>query len=194
MSKFKRTVLLDIKKGEELIESRGNVKDHVYYLDVAYSMYVPRLHDMAYSWSELPYERWVQKLQNINEVLRTHASLVPMDSKGNPIPYEAQIKGGSTVNNHNNNQASAVNEIDVNVTISLEKMFEQVKDELDGELSDAAYEELISKIVELEEIHNSERTRGKKWSKTKGVFDWITTQGVDVAVKLLPLILKMMEQ
>lgn len=73
-------------------------------------------------------------------------------------------------------------------------MFDQVREELDGVLSDEAFKELLTKIVELEEIQNSTKGHGKKWSKAKGIFDWITTQGVDVGIKLLPIIIKMMEQ
>ena len=130
-----------------------------------------------------------------------HTDIIPEDKYGKPIPYEAQIKRSDSITNHLESNpvatASASNNVDVSVNITIEVMFENVRkdieDNLDGVMKDGDYQDLLSKISELEDIQKTEPKRGKKWTKTKGIFDWLTGQGVDVFVKVAPLIMKMME-
>ncbi len=197
MSEIKKNILRHVEEGNKLLEkgSMKEIKDHMIVIEATYVNYIPTIKGVSVDmYGNMTLEQWKSKLKRTNKVLLNSTNLVAVDGFGKPIPYEAQLKGKTSITNHNANEANSQNEISVNVDVDITAMFEQVREELDGVLSDESYQELLTKISELEDIQNNTKGRGKKWSKAKGIFDWITTQGVDVGIKLLPIIIKMMEQ
>ena len=60
-------------------------------------------------------------------------------------------------------------------------------------LSEAEIEEILEKLTELENIVNSIDRKTKMWEKAKGIINWIATKGVDVAMTVIPLLMKLGE-
>lgn len=52
-------------------------------------------------------------------------------------------------------------------------------------------DEILKKIDMIESIIKSEDHKNKKWGKASKILPWLADKGVDVAITLLPLILKM---
>ena len=92
----------------------------------------------------------------------------------------AESDSGITVNNTNQMTAN------INITFSEAK----ANVERMSALSDPEIEEILAKINELEDIVNSTERKTKKWDKAKGVINWIATKGVDVAMTIIPLLMK----
>ena len=57
-------------------------------------------------------------------------------------------------------------------------------------LTDEQTQEILDKITELEEIINSKDKKKTKWEKAKSVLVWLADKSFDVAMTLLPLLLK----
>ena len=95
----------------------------------------------------------------------------------------AVSENGITVNN--NNQMTAT----INLT------FNEAKEKIENmtSLKDSEIEEIHEKIDELEKIINSSERKTKKWDKAKGIINWLATKGVDVAMTIIPLLLKLGE-
>ncbi len=76
-------------------------------------------------------------------------------------------------------------------TINLQN-FSEVRNKIEemGSLTDSEIDEILSKIDELENIVNSSDRKTKKWDKAKGIINWIATKGVDVALTVIPLLMK----
>ena len=92
----------------------------------------------------------------------------------------AVSENGITVNN--NNQITAT----INLT------FNEAKEKIENmtSLKDSEIEEIHQKIDELEQIINSSERKTKKWDKAKGIINWVATKGVDVALTVIPLLMK----
>ena len=92
----------------------------------------------------------------------------------------AEGDSGITVNNTNQMTAT------VNIT------FPEAKQKIEGmsALSDPEIEEILEKLNELESIVNSKERKTKKWENAKGIINWIATKGVDVAMTVIPLLMK----
>ena len=91
--------------------------------------------------------------------------------------------------NQNINQNENTNQITITA------QFEQVRYEIrnNGSLAQPEIEEILSKVDEIEAIHKEEGTRGEKWEKLRGCLNWLGTKGVDIGIKLLPLIISSMQ-
>lgn len=76
-------------------------------------------------------------------------------------------------------------------TINLQT-FSEVRNKIEGmgSLTDSEIDEILSKIDDLEEIVNSSDRKTKKWDKAKEIIKWIADKGVDVAMTLIPLLMK----
>ena len=76
-------------------------------------------------------------------------------------------------------------------TINLQT-FSEVRNKIENmsSLTDSEIEEILSKVDELEEIVNSSDRKTKKWDKAKEIIKWVADKGVDVAMTLIPLLMK----
>jgi hypothetical protein len=93
-------------------------------------------------------------------------------------------KGGNV---YNSVSAVALAQADVSINIT----FEGVKDDIKGmgALPQKEIEEVLKKIDELKEIVESEEKAPAKWDQSKGFLNWLSTKGIDVAMKVIPLLL-----
>ena len=61
-------------------------------------------------------------------------------------------------------------------------------------MSDAEVGEILNRINELEELHNSEESPRSKWGKSKQVMSWLLEKGPKIASTFLPLIQEVIKQ
>lgn len=82
-----------------------------------------------------------------------------------------------------------------NNTIDIKTLFENTKRDIEnnGSLTEEEIEEIIQKINEIESISQEEISRPKKWGKLKSIINWMTTKGIDIGVKVYPLIMSSLE-
>ena len=85
-----------------------------------------------------------------------------------------------TINNTNN--------IEANINISFSDARTQVENM--SSLREEEIQEIISKINELEKIINSSERKTKKWDNVKEHIKWIADKSIDVALVILPLIMR----
>ncbi len=95
----------------------------------------------------------------------------------------SENESGIVVNNTNQMTAN------INIT------FPEAKEKIENmsALSEIEIEEILEKLNELEDIVNSTERKTKKWEKAKGIINWIATKGVDVAMTVIPLLMKIGE-
>ncbi len=74
----------------------------------------------------------------------------------------------------------------------VDELIAKAKDELEGVVSDAEYEEVAAKLDELEKINGLDESLGKKWLQIKPILNWSITKGVDVVCHVLPVIQKVL--
>ena len=131
------------------------------------------------------YEIEVEKCKSHNVSLKSeHRSENPINLRdiGNIKDSGNSINTNSNVNMNNN-------------TIDITTLFEKTKREIEnnGSLTEEEIEEIIGKINEIELISQEEISRPKKWGKFKSVINWMTTKGVDIGVKIYPLIMSSLQ-
>jgi hypothetical protein len=126
-----------------------------------------------------------KKLEILKADLKDESYKPPYDAK-----HGLAISNSISSNNSNINENS--NMLKNNVSLS----FQQVKDDIKNNESIDSIQtsEILSKIEEIENIFKSNDSRKDKWSKLKGCLTWISTKGVDIAVKILPLIIESLKQ
>lgn len=89
------------------------------------------------------------------------------------------------INNNNTANASANN----NVNIDISTIIEQAKQQIDDEgFSDKQREELLEKLNELELIAKSNESKGKRWNKAKEILKWLIEQGIAAAGIIVPVL------
>lgn len=80
------------------------------------------------------------------------------------------------------------NKIEANINITFPEARTQVENMTS--LQEDEIQEILNKIDELEKIINSSERKTKKWDKAKEIIKWIANKGIDVALTILPLVLK----
>lgn len=85
--------------------------------------------------------------------------------------------------------------VNVNTSINLNITFEQVRSQIEDmtSLTDKETEEILTKISALEEIIGSKEKKKIKWKKAKSILAWLADKSFDVAMTILPLLLKINE-
>lgn len=72
-------------------------------------------------------------------------------------------------------------------------IFEVTREEIEnnGFISSEERAEILEKINHIEQVINSPDTKITKWETLKPILTWLSDKGVDVALKILPLLLGM---
>lgn len=96
----------------------------------------------------------------------------------------AESDNSITVNNSN----QVINTVNLTFADAKEKI------ENMSALSETDISEILEKIKNIEEIVTSKEKKTKKWEKAKPIITWVADKGVDVALTLIPLLLKIGEQ
>ena len=91
----------------------------------------------------------------------------------------------------------SVSQTQVNVSnyVSVNVSFDQVRKDISNMsfLSEDETNDILKRILVIENIINSNETKKKKWEKVGPILKWIADKGFDVGIALLPLILKITE-
>lgn len=123
----------------------------------------------------------------IEKCKSSNVSLKSEHISENPINLSdiGNVKDSGNSNNTNSNVNTNDNNIDIKT------LFKDIKREVEnnGSLTEEEIEEIIEKINEIESISQEEISRPKKWGKLKSIINWMTTKGVDIGVKIYPLIM-----
>lgn len=114
----------------------------------------------------------IAKLQQYAESILHRRETSSLSKKGSPTVVV-------------NNMATATNNVNIDISIDIERARKQVKDAC---LPDAQEKEVIAKIDELKNIMESKESKGKRWAKIKNFFKWVAEQGIQVASILVPLL------
>lgn len=94
---------------------------------------------------------------------------------------------------YNHDQKLGVNRInsserEVALNTDISYGIQQVKETLEGTMSDQAYHTVLEKLDELMEISALNTSAGKKWIRIRSILEWSVTMGVDVYVMIAPII------
>lgn len=151
----------------------------------------------------------------INEITATYIGDIPHIQNGltmyqfhNETDYLADLRTlirileafvGNKCKSYNDEKGITINSTNTNTSINnivLNLDINQVIQELreNGSLNQEDIDEIIKKLEEIEEIAEGDENRNQKWNKLKGTLDWVSTKGVDIAIKILPFILQAVSQ
>lgn len=83
-------------------------------------------------------------------------------------------------------QVNVTTNVNVNIT------FEQVRAKIEDmtSLTDEQTKEALDKVSEIESVVKGEGSKKSKWEKIKPILTWLADKSFDVAVTILPLLLK----
>ena len=85
---------------------------------------------------------------------------------------------------------------DVNVTVNnnlnINITFEEVRNQIEEmtSLTEEQTEDILKKVDEIESVIKENSSKKSKWEKIKPILTWLADKSFDVAMTLLPLLLK----
>lgn len=85
--------------------------------------------------------------------------------------------------------------VTVNNTVTVHITFEQVRERIEDmtSLTDEQTKEVLKKVEEIEALVKGNGTKKSKWEKIKPILNWLADKSFDVAMTILPLLLKIQE-
>lgn len=154
-----------------------------------YYPYVPKLGDGLYEFTaDLGFFDEVSGSSLDHNIAQLYFKMITYQSLGFPgLIEKAKADSGPIINLTTKNENHNRNEIQSNIEFSFDAVREQVEGMTSLPYEDM--EDILTKINELEEIIKSQDSKGKKWSRAKGIIKWIADKGVDVGIAMLPLLL-----
>lgn len=204
LTRWRNFISMMINEIDEDIEknNHADIQTRIKMVIAKLMVYLPDIKNMnninGNSYKTNPHEADKQNLLELKAVLESI----------NDTPLEPNVQSGTNlgqsstpisvnIDNQNNNNQDAIlnntNEIVIGIDIKVE--FQKLKDQIsnNGYISEDERADIINQIEELESINESDETRFQKWSKMKGLMNWMGTKGVDVAIQFMPLMMKMLE-
>jgi hypothetical protein len=183
MPRVHRTIREDIARCEQALENNSidEIKGLLEELEITYRMFWKDLNFIGPSgWNDTVS---VSELRGIKRRLELLASL-----DKDEISKLLQPKGSFSVSSTSQN----INEISINV--SIEQLVEETINQINnnGSIGDKEKKEILDKIEELKSISEIEETKVEKWDKIKPIINWMTTKGVDITLKIIPLVYKIL--
>ena len=181
---FISTVIIDSERCKEAIETNENV--------------IPLLNELIGKYSEVsanfpkidanPLLLKMQPTIAIGYLQRVQGFLnMYVLNDCEDYRFDDTKSSGINVIAHINNTNTNSNENRISISFSDAR---EKAEQMDA-LSESAIQELISKINEIEAIVNSSDRKSKKWEKASEIIKWVLDKGFDVAMVILPLILKL---
>lgn len=188
----------DIQKLKDCINKRDNAEAlHLHRTLVGtYNHIFPKLDDSLYN------------IENVNSVYRFDDEPVPyrepynydhiyinLEILINQIElYLASMRLKASVNSAGKGSQQQTTNVNVVNEIALYVTFQEVKNKVSNmeALSGSEISEIHNKIDEISRIiDNTSLKKRDKWERLNGTIKWIADKGVDVAIALLPLLLKL---
>ena len=141
---------------------------------------------------------YMQNLTNIKAKLELLLVKI-RDEKNKPqiqpvSPISFVNNNNNHSDNHSNNHISNTN--NNSNTVDVKVLFEDARNKIedDTSLGEEELQEILGKINELEELHNSDERPRSKWNKSKEVMTWVLSKGSKIASVVLPLITEVIKQ
>lgn len=105
---------------------------------------------------------------------------------------EAFIMGWNEIKEPSIPSSSSDVNVTVNNNLNINITFEEVRSQIEDmtSLTDEQTNEVLAKVDEIEDVVNGNGNKKSKWEKIKPVLVWLADKSFDVAMKLLPLLLK----
>ncbi len=171
----------DIKKSYEILEMREREKiyEQIYYLIAKYEQVIPNIRkNLRYS------SLFSDKYDRSNDLKRVIGCLEVYKANGYEV-FEVKNTSGVDVRVENHNT----------VNLDIEISFDDIRNEINnnGYLNDESKREIAEKIDIIEGVSEIEDNPIEKWNRLKPVIQWISTSGVDIGIKLLSLVIKVIE-
>lgn len=162
-------------------------------LTAKYHSYIPKFGDGLYGYySELSFYDDVTGEPLYHNLRQIRNKMQAFKATGYHLlfPISEEQNGSIVVNANYSSQNSNNNYNENNNTIHIS--FDQVRRQIENmtSLSNAEFEEILSKIDELEHIVKSSDRKAKKWGNANEIIKWIADKGVDVGIAILPLLLQ----
>lgn len=138
---------------------------------------------------------WYSSLyqSNKNETGVNYRHLCSSDLEGNLHMMKGKLEtfrhGMNIIHLPKTPATNVIVNTNVNVTITFDQA-KQIIEEMPG-LNNAATEEIINKIDELETISKESISKKKKWEKIKPILLFALDKGADVAITIMGLIMQM---
>lgn len=84
-------------------------------------------------------------------------------------------------------------QVNVTTNVSVNITFEQVRSKIEDmtSLTDEQTKEALEKVSEIEAVVKGEGSKKSKWEKIKPILSWLADKSFDLAMTILPLLLKM---
>lgn len=180
-----KTVKADKKRIDEALSSNDETKLKATHMgiDGKYGAYILDWGKSMYAYGEdlgFNYE-WLSK-----DSLVHNLTLMKSRIEGYSMGFERQSNRTYAPNNNVSVNVSNTNE--VNVSISFEDVRKQIEDMTS--LTEAQTKEALDKVSEIESVVKGDGNKKSKWEKIKPILTWLADKSFDVAMTILPLLLK----
>lgn len=110
---------------------------------------------------------------------------------------EAFIYGYNAIPSLGQPMAASASDVSVTVnnTINISITFEEVKEKIEEmtSLTNEQTEEILEKITEIEMLVKGSGSKKSKWEKIKPILVWLADKSFDVAMTIMPLLLKLQQ-
>ena len=182
MPTIHHTMNRDIQRCKDAVES-GDIKainDLLTEFEVAYKIYWP---DLVFTGPSYEIRRIsVPELKGFQTRLE---SLLYLDAR----QLHNLMKPDSSPTYINNNSNSL--ELNVEIVTQIQNVINFIEEH--SGMSDQEKDEAKGIVNELESISKSEDTKVKKWEKIKPILKWLSGRGLDITLKIIPIILQILK-
>lgn len=180
-------IIADIEKINDAVSNENISLDELKALhiqiDGKYGACIHNWTDSTYAYNpNFGYDYEVLEEDDFKQNLSLFKARLEGFLHGFAIPLVSQNGPANVVNVNNTNTNS------INIEISFDDARKQVEDMTS--LTNEQTQEILDKISEIESICNDGETKKSKWERIKPVLTWLTDKSFDVAMVLLPLLLK----
>ena len=181
---LKHKVAAAIHLCEQIIETNDHdqAEEQIEMITAGYENFIPNMRATLKFYSGLPDDLSTTDLIEDIKELKTKLELLRANSC-KPINNSFFVP---------QEKVEFINQNNANMNVSVIIDFNEIRREFEnnGSLHQKEIDEIITKITEIEEIFKGNENNNKKWAQLKDTLNWLSTKGVDIAVKILPLILK----
>ena len=191
-------ILSLIEEGKQA-KSNGDGDLREKYISKVFYSYSDRINfdKMTVAIATAPQDAWNLNMYRVPEEmvdgiiakLKSYANILSTCKQSNEA-NNSLVQNKQEINFQPHISIEANNEINVNIEIVLENARQQIED---AGLSDIQTQELLDKLLDLEEIAKSKESKGKRWTKAKSVMKWLIEQGIAAASILMPVLSKAIE-
>lgn len=188
MSTFKQ-IRSDIVKCDEVINSSDieKGKNLVNMLSYSYKAYITDITDGLHFFSPVDNGRSLNNDEIISDLKAIkHRLLLYIETqKHSPKTYKPSQPASINITSNNN----------LNVSISIDVLFERAEEAINNNtsLTNDETKEALEKLDELRGIEKDNSNKKEKWRKLGTILKWTSGRGLDLALKIIPIVLKILE-